>query len=103
MGKDHDKKDLQDGKGSIQNKTEKILNRLSLPLSLLSGTFQMEMAGNKEVTIDGVQGVIEYNDDCIRVSTGKMVIKFSGRNLSLKALTSDTLIISGFILAIEFI
>lgn len=84
-------------------KTEKILDKLNLPLSLLSGMSQMEIVGNKEVTIDGVQGVLEYGDDCIRVSTGKMVLKFVGRNLSIKGLTSQTLIITGYIISIEFI
>lgn len=97
------KRETNSDAGQVANKTERILNRLSLPLSLLSGTSQMEIVGNKEVTIDGTQGVLEYSDDCIRVSTGKMIIKFNGRNLSIKGLDSETLIITGYLLSIEFI
>lgn len=101
MGKENENNDTN--LNQPKQRAERILDRLSLPLSVLSGTSQMEIVGNKEITLDGAQGVLEYTDDCIRVSTGKMAIKISGRNLSLKGLNNETLIITGYILSIEFI
>jgi sporulation protein YqfC len=74
-----------------------------IPGSALSGVAHIEMAGNREAIIDGCQGVVEYDENIIKLSTGKMVIKFSGRDLQIKALTHDSAVVSGFILAMEFL
>jgi sporulation protein YqfC len=74
-----------------------------IPGSALSGIAHIEMAGNREAVIDGCQGVVEYDENIIKLSTGKMVIKFSGRDLQIKTLTHDSAVVSGFILAMEFL
>lgn len=82
---------------------DRLSKALQLPTPAVSGVARMELNGNREVVIDGCRGVLEYDDTVVRINTGRMVVKFSGRGLSLKCLTPDSLIVEGFILMIEFI
>lgn len=63
----------------------------------------MEINGNREVVLEGCQGVLEYDTDVVRVKTEKMVIRFSGRCLVIRCLTADSLVVQGFLTGIEFL
>lgn len=76
---------------------------LEIPPSSLSGISQMEIAGNREAVITGCQGVLEYDENVIKLTTGKMSIRFMGRGLQIKVLTHDSAVVTGFITNIEFI
>lgn len=82
---------------------QKLTGMLDIPPSALSGIPQIELAGNREAIIDGCQGVLEYDENIIKLTTGKMSVKFTGRGLQIKVLTHDSAVIEGFINNIEFI
>lgn len=83
--------------------TNKLVQLLDIPPSALAGIPQIELAGNREAVIDGCQGILEYDENIIKLTTGKMSIKFTGRALQLKVLTHDSAVVDGFITNIEFI
>jgi sporulation protein YqfC len=74
-----------------------------IPGVALAGIPHIELAGNREAVVDGCKGVVEYDDRTVRLSTGKMVVKLSGRDLNIRVLTHNSAIINGFISSIEFI
>lgn len=84
-------------------KPSRITRALDIPSSALGGMPQVELSGNREAVVDGCQGVLEYDENVIKLATGKMSIKFIGRNLQIKVLTHDSAIVDGFITGIEFI
>lgn len=63
----------------------------------------LEMKSNREVTIDGCKGILEYDAEIIRINTGNMVVTFKGRGLNIKCLTTSSIVVEGFILSIAFI
>ena len=63
----------------------------------------LQFNGNREVTLDGCKGILEYESEIIRVNTGKMVVVFKGRKLNIKCLTVASIVISGYITCVEFI
>lgn len=63
----------------------------------------MELNGNREVIVEGCGGVLEYDSGVVRVKTGKLVARFTGRDLTIKCLTAESLVIEGFITGIEFL
>ena len=83
--------------------TGKLVQLLDMPPTTMSGMPQLELFGNREAIIDGCQGILEYDENVIRLTTGKMSIKFTGRTLQIKVLTHDSAVVSGFITNIEFI
>lgn len=80
----------------------KIAKLLDMPETAVGNVPMLEIKGNREVIIEGSQGVLEYTSECIRVNTGKMLVRFTGRNLEMKCMTAENLIIEGFIVAIDF-
>lgn len=62
----------------------------------------MEINGNREATVEGCRGVLEYDTDIVRIKTNKGVVQFSGRGLVIKCLTADALVVTGFITGIAF-
>ena len=73
-----------------------------LHLSGLSMPTHMEINGNTEAVVDGCSGILEYDAETVRIRTGKLIVRFEGRNLTIGSLTADSLVVSGFITGIQF-
>lgn len=67
----------------------------------LSAT-HFEMKSNKEVIIEGCRGILVYDENLIKIKAEKMVVSFYGKNLNVRCMTPDSMIIEGFITSIEF-
>lgn len=102
MGKEERRADKREEKGSLRG-FNKLASILQLPTAVISGVTHMEVNGNHEVVLEGCGGIIEYTDEVVRVKTGKTTTKFSGRNLTIKCIQVDSLVVQGFITAIEFL
>lgn len=63
----------------------------------------LQFSSNREVTLDGCKGILEYQSEIIRINTNKMVVAFKGRGLNIKCLTTTSVVISGYITSVEFI
>jgi len=63
---------------------------------------QFQFKGNREVIIDGCKGILEYDDTVVRITTGRLSLRFMGRNLSLKCLSDNSAVITGRITSVEF-
>ena len=82
-------------------KGSKLAEALQVPAGAVSVLPRMEFCGNREVTIDGSKGVLEYDENLIRINMGKMVACFFGRNLNIKCFNLESLVIEGYITTIE--
>jgi sporulation protein YqfC len=74
-----------------------------MPQSAMGGGMHIELSGNTEAVVDGCVGVLEYDENIIRLAGKKMSVRFTGRRLQLKVLTHDSAVLEGFILGVEFI
>jgi sporulation protein YqfC len=89
-------------KNIANEKIYSIAKKMQLPIGLLPNIPHIEMNGNREVIVEGSKGVIDYDENTVSIDIGKMSMFFLGRNLTLKCLTHDSLIIEGFLVSIEF-
>lgn len=89
------KKQPKDGRG--------LASCLQVPAAVLPGLSHMEINGNREVVVDGCNGILEYDTEIVRIKTGKLIVKFCGRGLTIKCLTADSLVVEGFVTGIEFL
>ena len=62
----------------------------------------IEMNGNREATLEGCRGILEYTEGVVRLSADRMIVRFVGRDLELRSLTSSTVVVTGFIASVEF-
>ncbi|MFQ8600191.1 MAG: YabP/YqfC family sporulation protein [Oscillospiraceae bacterium] len=89
-----------------RGKTEKVVSKiaqvLEVPENSILNTCQMELLSNREAVVEGCQGVLEYDDTTVRLNMGSMIVRFLGRNLQIKGMTADSLVVEGFITSIEY-
>lgn len=72
------------------------------PLDFLYQKPHIELEGNTTAVLEGSQGVLEYSENCIRVSLKDFIVSFEGRGLKLKCISPTALTIQGSILNIRF-
>ena len=72
------------------------------PLCSMLSPFHIEMKSNREIVIEGCKSIEEYDENMIKIKVKKMVISFFGRDLNIRCLTFDSLVIEGFVTSIEF-
>lgn len=81
-----------------------ISDTLQMPFDALSsGITQIELLSNTEAVVEGCNGILEYDDNVIKIAIHKMQVRFSGMDLSIKSLNSESIIIQGQISGIEFL
>ena len=52
--------------------------------------------------MEGCSGILEYSDETIRLTTGRMVLRFTGRGLSINGMAHGYAVVTGNIASIEF-
>ena len=62
----------------------------------------IELFGNKQIIVDGCKGVIDYNEDFLKLDLGKIVLKVTGRNLVIDFYIYEQVDLKGEIVSVEF-
>ena len=88
-------------KKPAKEKNKSVIGKL--PVDFMYNLPVIEFTANRQVTVEGSTGVLQYEKEVIRINTNSMVIAFNGRNLSLKCISSTAIVIDGFITSTEFI
>ena len=82
----------------------KLLKLLQMPSNIFSDISPINFISNEEVWIQDCKGIIDYNEKNIKVNIGKNIIaNFKGRNLKIKNLSQSNLLITGFVISLDFI
>lgn len=76
---------------------------LLLPESSLSGMARIECNGNREAVVEGCGGILEYSDEVIRLTANGMVVRFTGRGLSIGGMAHGYAVVTGVISSVEFL
>ena len=87
---------------NYNNKTT-VLDKIKNGYNTISVPSHFEINGNREVNVDGYRELLEYSDANIKVNMNKLIVSFSGRELSIKCLDDTSMLICCYITNIEFI
>ena len=82
---------------------ERIAEVLELPKEIVLNIPKLTMIGNSGLIIENYKGVIQYEDNKVRINTGVGVIRISGEGLVIKEITSENILVDGVITNIEFL
>ena len=63
---------------------------------------KLEMLNNNELIIDGTKGVLEYEENLIKLNTGNLIVSILGDSLIIKTFDNELAIIDGTITEISF-
>lgn len=82
---------------------EKMSELLELPKDIVLNVPKLTMVGNGDLLIENFKGIIEYDNDRIRINTNSGIIKITGTGLGIKEITSEDLMVKGDISSLEFL
>ncbi len=95
----HNKNIKSDSKMKLKEKFTEILE---LPKEIVLDMPKLTMLGNGDLIIENYKGIVEYDEDVLRVNTTSGIIKVKGINIYIKEITSDSIMVYGDILSLEF-
>ncbi len=109
--KEKNHKELYDSidKEKKQEKAERITyleslsNQLRLPSDMLAGAPIVTAIGRNEIYIENYKGILEYNNNFIRILTKIGRMNIEGKNLNIVYFTNDEMKIIGMIYSIDFV
>ncbi len=85
---------------------QKLLGRLAealdLPGEVVAGVPRLEITGSRELRMENHRGILDYSSEEIRISGGRSEICVRGMELTLRAMNSRELLITGTILQVSF-
>lgn len=80
---------------------EKTAELFDLPADVLVGLPRLELVGDGELRMENHKGILAYGTQEIHVSGGAFLVKITGQNLELRAMTGLELLITGKIEQIQ--
>ncbi len=87
---------------SIASNLCKFAKNTDIPIDIIRDQTHYEMNSNKEIIVEGCKGILQYEENIVKLNMQNMITIFCGRKLSIKCLTEDSLIITGFVTSVEF-
>ncbi|EOD01881.1 sporulation protein YqfC [Caldisalinibacter kiritimatiensis] len=76
---------------------------LELPKDIMLDLPKITMVGNLQVYIENHKGIIEYSKERIRINTRRGVIRIVGKNMYIRTIVTEEIIVVGEIETVEFL
>lgn len=76
--------------------------RLMTQAAAMVPRLRVELLENRQAVVEGCKGVLEYSEDCIRLSSDRTILRFTGTDLALKTFSGGSAIVEGRISGLEF-
>ena len=80
---------------------EKISNILELPDDIMLDMPKITLTGNKSIIIENYKGLVEYDNEVIKLNTGIGLIVIKGKRLLINEIAREDIMVSGEITGIE--
>lgn len=78
------------------------INRITQQFELSEPLPHIELSGRNFATVEGCNGIVEYDGCIVKINCGNSLVKFIGCDLSIKTLSVDRICVTGKIAGIEF-
>jgi sporulation protein YqfC len=82
---------------------ERTAELLDLPADALAGLPRLELVGDGELRMENHKGILAYGSEEIHISGGIYLVRITGQNLELRAMTGLELLITGRIETISLV
>ena len=94
------KKDLK--KKSLTVK-EKVAKMLEIPNEVVSDRPRITTVGKREVFVENYKGILEFSNEIVRIKSNYGIITITGKNMKIREITSEDMIICGNIENIDYL
>ena len=82
--------------------SDRLTESLEIPRAALGNCARIELAGNRELAVEGCVGITEYGENEVSMSLGALTMKVRGSGLLIRSFDLHCLVINGLIEAVEF-
>lgn len=82
---------------------EEIADRFDLPADTVAGLPRITLTGDRRVLIENHRGLLEYSEETVEVSGGRLRVRVRGTGLRLRAMDAEALLVTGTIFSVETI
>ncbi len=75
---------------------------LNLPEDAFVSQSHMELFGQKELVIEGAKGILEYNDEAVRIRVKERCVLIQGQRLRVDMFLENVIVVRGSFSSIAF-
>lgn len=79
------------------------VERLDLPGELAPGVPEMQLVGSRQFFMTQHKGVVSYSPEVVEIDGGSMLVRLTGRELQLQAMTETEIRVAGCIGKVELV
>lgn len=87
----------------LLHRAVEITDKLDLPAVLAPNLPRMELVGTHSFYMDRHRGVLGYSTEAVDINGGSVIVRLTGRELQLQAMTDEELRITGHIEKVELV
>ena len=80
-----------------------VTEALELPKEIMLNLPLISLVGREEVTIENYKGILEYGEETVRIGTAAGVLRLTGKDLCLKQLSAECMVVTGRIAELCFL
>lgn len=80
---------------------EKTAQVFDLPADVIAGVPRMELVGDGEFRMENHRGILSCGSEAIHISAGAYLVKVSGTQLEVRAMTGLEILVTGKITGVE--
>ena len=84
-------------------KAMRIADALDLPLDVMCDVPRTEIMGKERINIENFRGILDYNENCVKINTTSGIIKIDGDGLLIESITDEGVCIKGTVIRLEFV
>jgi sporulation protein YqfC len=81
---------------------ESLSNALELPKDIILDEAKITLIGNNNLTIENHKGILEYNEDQIKVNASSGILIVKGSKLQIKSILQEEIVIVGEINSVSY-
>ena len=86
----------------VQEKKEKILNKLDFPTDISLDLPKIIVVGNREITIENHKGIISFESNIVKINSRVGAISVQGRDFEILFIGETTITIRGVFIGISY-
>ena len=86
-----------------QSILDRAADKFDIPSDVFGGNPRVTITGSTHVLVDNHKGLLDYGTEEITVAGKHMAIKIVGANLELRAMNTESLLVTGDIFRVEYV
>ena len=83
------------------SRVQSVAEALDFPLDVVSDIPRCEIMGNCQIVIENIRGILDYNENSIKINTTVGIIKIEGDEFLIDNISDESIYIKGRIVRIE--